>query len=45
MGRLTDALLTTDPRQRARLAQRIRRGACGHVIWEFEALKAAPGSA
>ncbi len=30
--------------QRARLAQRIRRGACGHVIWEFEALKAAPRS-
>ena len=28
--------------QRLRLAQRIRRGACGHVIWEFEALKATP---
>ena len=25
--------------QRFRLAQRIRRGACGHVIWEFEAVK------
>lgn len=25
--------------QRLRLAQRIRRGACGHVIWEFEAVK------
>ena len=27
--------------QRARLAHRIRRGACGHLIWEFEALKGA----
>ncbi|MDO9093928.1 MAG: methyltransferase domain-containing protein [Rubrivivax sp.] len=26
--------------QRLRLAHRIRRGACGHVIWEFEALAA-----
>lgn len=26
--------------QRLRLAHRIRRGACGHVIWELEALKA-----
>lgn len=28
--------------QRVRLARRIRRGACGHVIWEFEALKTTP---
>jgi len=37
-----DALYTPPPAgwwQRARLAQRIRRGACGHVIWEFEAIK------
>ena len=26
--------------QRLRLAHRIRRGACGHVIWELEAVKA-----
>ena len=26
---------------RMRLAHRIRRGACGHLIWEFEALKGA----
>ena len=26
---------------RLRLAHRIRRGACGHLIWEFEALKPA----
>ena len=26
--------------QRLRLAHRIRRGACGHVIWELEAAKA-----
>ncbi len=25
--------------QRLRLAHRIRRGACGHLIWEFEAVK------
>lgn len=25
--------------QRLRLAQRVRRGAAGHVIWEFEAIK------
>jgi SAM-dependent methyltransferase len=25
--------------ERLRLAHRIRRGACGHLIWEFEALK------
>lgn len=42
-----DAVYTPAPAnwwQRQRLAQRIRRGACGHVIWEFEALKgpAAP---
>jgi hypothetical protein len=24
---------------RMRLAHRIRRGACGHLIWEFEAIK------
>ena len=30
--------------QRLRLAQRIRRGACGHVIWEFEAVKPLAGS-
>ncbi len=29
--------------QRLRLAHRIRRGACGHLIWEFEAVK-APGA-
>ena len=28
--------------QRLRLAHRIRRGACGHMIWEFEAVKASP---
>ncbi len=27
--------------QKLRLAQRIRRGACGHLIWEFEAIKPA----
>lgn len=27
--------------QRLRLAHRIRRGACGHLIWEFEVLKRA----
>jgi SAM-dependent methyltransferase len=27
--------------ERLRLAHRIRRGACGHLIWEFEAVKAA----
>lgn len=27
--------------QRLRLAHRIRRGACGHLIWEFEAVKDA----
>ncbi len=25
--------------ERLRLAHRIRRGACGHLIWEFEAIK------
>lgn len=25
--------------EKLRLAQRIRRGACGHLIWEFQALK------
>lgn len=31
--------------QRVRLAQRIRRGACGHIIWEFEAIKDGAGPA
>lgn len=30
--------------ERLRLAHRIRRGACGHLIWEFEAIKGSgPG--
>ncbi len=28
--------------ERLRLAHRIRRGACGHLIWEFEACKPSP---
>jgi hypothetical protein len=40
------AVYTPPPRngwQRWRLGRRIRRGACGHVIWEFRAVK--PGAA
>ncbi|MDP1648054.1 MAG: methyltransferase domain-containing protein [Rubrivivax sp.] len=28
--------------ERLRLAHRVRRGACGHLIWEFEACKPGP---
>ncbi len=31
--------------QRMRLARRARRGACGHVIWEFKACKPGPDRA
>jgi SAM-dependent methyltransferase len=31
--------------ERLQLAHRIRRGACGHVIWEFRAVKPSPPAA
>ena len=31
--------------ERLRLAHRIRRGACGHLIWEFEAVKPSASDA
>jgi SAM-dependent methyltransferase len=34
---------TANAWQRLRLAHRIWRGACGHMVWEFEALKSGGG--